>query len=361
MGANQNLKLSLRTDQRLALLGRLRMAQWIEMPERDFARQIRDIEQDPLFKKLFYGSAQAQGAIRRQGWPRGRLSGSFYEIDEARLAGGERVQVESKLEARAALVSKIQKIGQEAFERYFLRGEGLSGEEIARRTQMSSEDVQAVNDLLLEIDAEAQSAPRGAEPGPARGSSCLAQVFLEDGEPRYEFFSPHWARGVYQIRYDLIEDWKKRKLLDGQERKRLRHLLKRMEIVNLRQNTLFRILETVTKLHGDYMRSRREDQKRPISLRMLARRLDLAPSTVSRALSGRSLRLPWGREVPLIELVPGRRNVLREVMARWLEAGEATGTDAQLRNRLKKEYSIQVSRRTVNAVRNEVLRRLGKD
>ena len=50
---------------------------------------------------------------------------------------------------------------------------------------------------------------------------------------------------------------------------------------------------------------------RPVSLRLLARRLQLSPSTVSRALSHRTIRLPWGAEVPMIAMVPGQRRVLQ--------------------------------------------------
>ena len=59
-------------------------------------------------------------------------------------------------------------------------------------------------------------------------------------------------------------------------------LLKKIETINLRQNTLYRILETTARLQADYLRTGDETDLRPVSLRMLARRLDLAPSTVSR-------------------------------------------------------------------------------
>jgi len=155
------------------------------------------------------------------------------------------------------------------------------------------------------------------------------------------------------LRYDLLEDWKRSGRLSGQDLRKLPHLLKRLETVNLRQNTMFRVLESLTKLQAEFLGSRSEESKRPISLRMLAHRLDLAPSTVSRALSGRSVLLPWGKEIPLIELLPGRRRILREVLSRWLEENLRV-TDSSLAERLRQERGIRVSRRTVNAVRNEL-------
>ena len=348
-------RLTMQSQQRLALLGRLRMAEWIQMPEREFSRQVEEIEKDPLFRKLFF--SEGAGVIRRQRWPGGRYGGSFYELQEGTLATGERVRVEEALGDKKDLLPLIRKMGQENFERYFLYcDEGVPLAEIGRRTGIKVADVERIHDLLLEIGAQAEFFMPAREPGMSQSYSCLARISIEGDEPTYEFFQPYWARGLYQVRYDLLEEWKRGGRLEAQERRRLRHLLKRIEIVNLRQNTLFRILESLTRLQTDFLGTRREDRKRPISLRMLARRLQLAPSTVSRAVSGRSIRLPWGKEVPLITMMPGRRNVVREVLTRWLSEPGPRPTDIELAHRLRHEYGIQVSRRTVNAARHEVMR-----
>src|SRR5262249_19697870 len=159
-----------------------------------------------------------------------------------------------------------------------------------------------------------------------------ARLTCAEGEPEFEFFSAHWARGLYRIRYDLLERWKDEGRLGGAERRRLPRLLKRLETVNLRQSTVFRILESLTRLQGPYLKSQDDRAQSPVSLRQLARRLELAPSTVSRALSGRSVLLPWGKEVPLITLLPGRRRLLRRILGDWLggeaSRGEASSTDA---------------------------------
>jgi hypothetical protein len=354
MARKLNIGVGMKLDQRPALLGRLRMADWIEMPEREFAKEVETIEKDPLFQRLFFGSAEAPGVIRRQRWPRGSLSGSFYEINDQVTAGGERVKVEETLGEKAGLLPKIRKMGREAFERYFINAdEPLPLPEIAKRTGVSLEDVRAIHDLLLELGAQAEFAMPKREPAMARSFSCLARLSIEEGEPQFEFYSAHWARGLYQVRYDLIEQWKDQGRLKDIERRKLNKLLKRIETVNLRQSTVFRIVESLAKLQGDYLGTREGRDMRPISLRQLAHRLDLAPSTISRAVSGRSVLAPWGKEMPLITLLPGRRRVLRTVLSEWL-AVSADTTDAALADRLRQERGIKVSRRTVNAVRNEL-------
>lgn len=344
--------LGVRAEQRLAVLGRLRMADWIEMPEREFAREIERVEKDPLFCKLYHGSPGLPSAIRRRRWPGGKLAAGFYEVDESRVSAGERVDVEGSLDARRGVMPLIRKMGRQAFERYFLHAdEAVPLGEIARRTGLSEADIRKVHELLLEIGAQSEFAGAPKAAATTRGTTCLARLTLEEGKPGFEFVAPYWARGLYQVRYDDLESWKTSGGLDGPERRRLRHLLKRLETLNLRQSTIFRIMEAMSVIQSDFLRSRKEEDLRPVSLRLLARRLQLSPSTVSRALAHRTMRLPWGPEVPMISMVPGQRHVLKDVLRLWLAADPAS-TDAALARRLKLERGIDVSRRTVNAVRH---------
>jgi hypothetical protein len=351
--AKMKPNLSLKQDQRLALFGRMRMAEWIEMPEREFAREVERIEKDKLFRKLALGIGARGGAIRRQRWPRGRLAGIGELNEHITAGGGERVKVEEKVEERKDVVRLIEKLGSEDFERYFLYAEeALPIKQIAERTGITEAEAHAINDFLVEIGAEAEfsTLPRAPQ---GEGCYCVARLSVDEEDPSFEFFSPHWARGLYQVRYDVIEQMKTAQELSGEELQHLPGLLKRLETVNLRQSTMFRILETLCKLQAGYLRTKKDEAKRPVSLRMLARRLDLAPSTVSRALAERSVRLPWEKEVPLIELLPGRRRQLRLIMGRWLKE-DPSPTDAAFAERLKKEHGISISRRTVNAVRHEL-------
>ncbi|MDO8756825.1 MAG: hypothetical protein Q7J64_02325 [Elusimicrobiota bacterium] len=356
MAMKPSQHLTLANSQRLAVMGRMRMADWIEMPEREFAHEIEKLEKDPLFKKLHYGDGRIPGAFRRQRWPGGKLSGSFYEIDERTAAGsGERVGVEEFAATRGPALASIKRMGQKDFERYFLHGEdALTLEEIGQRTGLGKEEVLGIHDLVVELGARAEFEGKTVVPSasPGRQAACLAQIRLADGAPSFEFYAPYWARGLYQVRHDLLDRWKDGGL-SAQERKHLPALLKRLETVNLRQSTLFRLLETIARVQADHIKSGLAEDVRPISLRQLAKRLDLAPSTVSRAFSHRSVKLPSGIELPLIAFVPGRRRVLRELLGQWLAQSVAV-TDAALVERLKAERGISVSRRTVNAVRHEL-------
>jgi AraC-like DNA-binding protein len=328
------------------------MADWIEMPEREFGRQVERVEKDELFRKLYFGAPGLPSAIRRRRWPGGRLSSSFYEVDESRAASGERVEIADRPDARKDVIALIQKMGRRNFEKYFLRAEEAAPlPEIAKRIGLSDAEILKVHDLLLEIGAEAKffGAPRASEAAP--GKTCIAQLTRQDEKIAFEFIAPYWARGLYEVHRDALESWKSSGALGGEERRRLRHLLKRLETLNLRQSTVFRILESLATIQADFLRTRRDQDMRPVSLRLLARRLNLSPSTVSRALSHRTVRLPWGAEVPMIALVPGQRRVLKQILRRWITQSPQA-TDAELARRFKVERGIFISRRTVNAVRH---------
>lgn len=158
------------------------------------------------------------------------------------------------------------------------------------------------------------------------------------------------------MHYDRLESWKKERKPDASDRKRLRHLLKKIELLNMRQDTLFQILSRVTTTQAAFLRSRKDHRRRPLSLRELARRLGVAPSTVSRAVGARSVILPWGEEVPLKSLLTGQRVVVLSILAQWKEAGEMGPkvTDEKLMHRLAEEAGVSVSRRTVNECRHKL-------
>jgi|CXWL01.1.fsa_nt_gi hypothetical protein len=339
-------------SQKMELRGRLQMADWIAMPESSFAREIAKLENNPLFSKLRFAAADRPVAIGRSRWPRTRFNADFYDLAQFIPAAGDRVQVEELLEKHQGLIASIKKMGREAFEHYFLYGaEALPLEEIARVCGIELGEARRVHELLLDIGAQAEFMGPAPQPEVA-AVTCLASVSIENGEPDFQFFSPQWARGLYEIHYDALEQWKRSGWLSLQEAKQLPHLLRRIETINLRQNTLFRIVDNLVRLQAPYLKSRRAEHKLPLSLRRLASHLELAPSTVCRAVAGRSVKMPWNVEIQLSGLLPGRRKVLRAILSRWLDKEPLS--DEDLRLRLKLERGITVSRRTVNAVRHEL-------
>lgn len=347
---------------KLALQGRLTAVKWISMTEPEVAREVKDLESDPIFRRLLQAPDGSRPVLARRRWPASKMHPGFYELKEELAASSGSAGVQDLLEKRRRLVRLIRRIGAESFERYFLYGQdGLPLEEVARRLKLRLSDAEAIVSLVLEVGARSEF----FRPPPASRASglrfhCIARIEMDPRDTEnlfFQFTAPHWARGRYELDYDRLEEWKKGQALPAAQRRRLRALLNRIELLNMRQDTLFQILTRITATQSSFLRSRLDHRRRPLSLRELARRIGVAPSTVSRAIGTRSVELPWGREAPLKDLLCGQRVVVMSLLSRWSEEGGIAPrtTDEQLMRRLAQEAGITVSRRTVNECRRKLL------
>jgi hypothetical protein len=357
MAPKMKMQANVSLQNRQLLQGRLAAAQWIQMREPEVAREVGELETDPLFRELMYGRSSKGRVIRRSRWPASSLSGGFYEFQEHLAVSSGDADIQDLVERHRNLLSLIRKMGREKFERYFIFGEdGLGLEEICERTGVEEAEGRRILDLVLEVGARSEF----FTPSPDLATTglryhCIAQI---DTDPRdhdalfFRFHAPHWARGRYAVDYESLEAWKDEHALESGDRRRLKKVLKKIELLNMRQDTLFQILSRSTTEQSGFLHSRQEHRRRPLSLRELSRRMGVAPSTVSRAIGRRSVRLPWGEEVALKVLLSGQREVLLSILNEWRRVGELEGhTDDDLMRRLADDKGVSVSRRTVNECR----------
>jgi len=78
----------MRQELRQAL--RMEQANLLEMPEDEFNRLVTEIEQNPLFRRLY----QREKLIRHQRFPRTDISSSFYQLKEEVVADRGSMDVE---------------------------------------------------------------------------------------------------------------------------------------------------------------------------------------------------------------------------------------------------------------------------
>lgn len=343
------------------LQGRLTAAKWISMSEPEVVREISSLESEPLFQQMACGEKERKPVVRRRRWPASCLHPGFYELKEWGLSAGESGDIQVLVEKHKDLIGLIRRIGIQDFERYFLYGEeGASLSEACAAVGITEEEGRRITDLVLQVGTRSEF----FRPGRAAGAhgirySCIAAIEQDLRDPEnlyFRFLSPHWARGRYSVDYEKLEEWKRGRELALGERRRLKQLLKRIELINMRQDILFQILSRIVTEQSSYLRSRLGYRRRPLSLRELARRIGVAPSTVSRSVGNRSTQMPWGEEVPLKSLLSSQRSVILSIMLEWRSRGELGDdlTDEKLMRRLAGEAGIAVSRRTVNECRRKL-------
>lgn len=355
--ADMNLRqnLSQNVTQRTVLLGRVKMAQAIEMKEPDWAKMLAEVEKDPLFQDLLKAETSGKKIVSYQRFKRTSLAGQFYDMQDVNVAGSSGESPETLLGRKKHLLELIQKIGQENFEKYYLyREAGLSDEQIIEECHVSPEQHQEIRDFVLEMSVNAEFYhPSVLNQNTSVQPNLVGKIIAnDDGTFSMSFFSPHLARGRYEINHDAFKNWKKEKKIGRPDATKLRKFLGLLELSNLKQGAFMRVIEYMLDAQKDYLRTQDFTQMAPISLRQVSRILHFAPSTISRVIGTKSVLLPWDHEVTLLHLMPGKRKVVLKILERMIAKESKHQTDAYYSSQLVSEFGIKVSRRTVTACRH---------
>jgi hypothetical protein len=342
------------------LLARLQTVQLLQMSERQIAELIKEAETDPIFEKLLYPKEPRWKVIRFQPNPRTRLSPSFYEMNEETLAEGARPEAAQVISEGKEALSVIHRIGQGPFETYFLRADHeLDRGGMAKSLGITEMEVQKVRDFLLTYSIQSEFFDHSTKASIVPGKSVvrLTRLSMDSaGEAVFEFGSPLLARGRYDIQYERLQGLLKGSELSPQDRRHLKALVRRLEFINWRQNTLYRILDFVCHAQRFYLATQDASKKTPITQRQLAKRLAVAPSTVNRAIQGRSLVLPWGEEMLLEDMFCSRKHLCQGVLENIEGEDPAFDkrSDLELQEELRVRLGFPVPRRTVNSYRRSL-------
>ena len=342
---------SLQMRQELSQILRMEQANLLEMPEDEFHRLISEIEQCPLFKRLY----QREKLIRYQRFPRTDVSSSFYQFKEEMVADQGSLDVDSLLMNKEHIVRQIQKLGLEKFKQYFLLPEsGMTLEEIARECDLGVSEVRKINSFVDDFSIMSEfHHPSNV----SSGGICYSKVAsVEKDEKGFVigYFSASFARGRYSIDYERFEELKAVGVLTEAEGKEARQLFKKLELINSRKDTLTQILQNIIEKQALYLESGDLKTLLPFSQKELAEKNRLAPSSVSRAIRGKSIDTPWGEELSLENFFPRPKRFRKELLRQLLETDKELPSDEAIRAKLWEKFGVAISRRSVASLRKEL-------
>ena len=342
---------SLQMRQELRQVLRMEQASLLEMPEEEFHKLIVEIEKSPLFQRLY----RKEGLIRYQRFPRTDISSSFYQLKEEVVADEGSPDVESLLLNKEHIIQQIRKLGLEKFKRYFLFPEsGMSLEEIAKECNLKVSEVQKISSLIDDFSILSEFYHPSTLSSGGIHYSKVASV--ERGEEGFiiGYFSVSCARGRYLIDYERFEELTVARAFSETEAKEAKQLLKRLELINSRKDTVSQILQNIVKQQALYLESGDSRSLLPFSQKELAKKIGLAPSSVSRAISGKSIDTPWGAEIPLKHFFPRPRRFRKELVRQLLETERGLASDEAIRTKLEEKFGVVISRRSVASLRKEL-------
>ena len=342
---------SLQMRQELSQVLRMEQATLLEMPEEEFQRLTAEIERSPLFQRLY----QKEKVIRRQRFPRTDISTGFCQLKEEVVADNGSLDVESLIVNRKHVISQIQRLGLDKFKRYFLFPEsGMAVEEIARECDLAVSEVEKINSLIDEFSILNEFYNPSALRSEAIHYSKVATV-EKDGEGFIiGYFSASFARGRYSIDYERFEELKAADALTKAESKEARQLFRKLELINSRKDILTQILQNIIDQQALYLESGDLRALLPFSQKKLAQKIGQAPSSVSRAIRGKSIDTPWGEEIPLKNFFPGPKRFRKELLKQFLETEEGPLSDEAIKAKLWEKFGVAISRRSVASLRKEL-------
>jgi transposase len=324
-------------------------AQLLEMPEDEFARFIGEVERSPLFIRLYHKDR----IIRRQRQPGADISRRVFD-NEPVVADIGSFSAEELLAGRDELAQLVLRIGPEDFKRYFLYAETeLNVSDIASACGLTVDEVGRINRLIDDFSVSAEFYHPSSVNDEVLHYTRVASV--ERGPDGFivGYYSPGNARGRYVIDYGKLTNLKETGAYTEAEAREMRTLLRRLEMINQRRDTLFRILEMVIARQNLYLESGDAKSLLPLSQKEVAQKTGLAASSVSRCIAARSVDTPWG-EMPLKEFFPRPRRFRRDLVARMIAAEERPMSDEALRRRLNERFGVVVSRREVASLRRDL-------
>ncbi len=326
---------------------RMEQASLLEMPEDEFHKLIGQVEHTPIFHRLF----ESDKLIRYQRFPGTDVSVGFYQLKEQAIADTGSGEVESLLLNKQYVVGLIQRLGLEKFKRYFLFPEsGMTGEEIARGCGLEADDVEKINSLIDELSVVSEFHRPVDAPSGGIHYVKVASIEKEAAGLMIGYLSAHLARGRYAVDYQGFERLRAAGALTETEAREARQLFKKLELINSRKDTMTRILRGIVDRQALYLESGDVKSLLPYTQKELAAKIDVAASSVSRAIRGRSVIAPWGAEVPLEDFFPRPKRFKQELLRQVLEAG-GHSSDEAVRTELRERFGVAISRRSVADLR----------
>jgi len=357
------VKQVLNIRQKQNLIGRIQLANLLKLNEREFCGCIKEIEETPLFKRLFYPQNPQEKIIRRKKFRNAGLSQGFYELKEDLVQHSSTSDIDSLLLKREKNIPLIKKVGQENFEKYFLYNENINSiEDIAEACNITLQQVRELNEFINEFSlASEHYNPSEYEVEEEMRFTKIAAVKRSGESFSIQFFSPHMVMGEYIIDYQKYEVLKSKNFFSAEELAEIEGLINKLKQINTRKTVLYQIIEMIIKNQRTYFISGNWLDLQPLTQKRISNEIKVHPSTVSRLSAGRSIEMPWGEERPLKDFFLGKTKKLKGVLKFIIDKNDKISTDKEIKNLLKEKYGIEVSVRLINKCRNDLKITLNKN
>lgn len=345
------------------LKGRMKLAEFMSQPEDEFQRFIQDVENDPLFKKLMLLDAKI---IRFKNSPWTRVAqAKMLSLDPAITPSRNTFEVESFLAKGKEFVSTIKNLGVDRFRKYFLDGtSGMISKEIARECDLPIETVKKINDFVDKFYLESKLTESTEDNRTRRiYYSTIASIEENNGQLTIGYFYPGMAKGRYLINFERIREMNQAGILSKDEIRETNSLLNKLRLINSRKTAIYEIIQKLMEVQREFLLSGDFNNLSSFTQASLSRKMGVSPSLISRAISGKAICTPQGRQILLKTLFPSERKIRKELIREVMQQEKdkirrkflsRPYSDEEIRIQLIEKFAVSVSRRSISDCRKEL-------
>lgn len=128
-------------------------------------------------------------------------------------------------------------------------------------------------------------------------------------------------------------------------------------MVNSRKTTIYQVIQNIIEAQYNFFQSGNLKDLKFLTQASLAEKIGVEASLISRAISGKAIRIPQGRETSLKTFFPTKKQLRKELIREIIEQEKINlqnkiikkpYSDGEIRKKLKEDYGISVSRRSVS-------------
>jgi len=345
------------------LMGRMKLAEFMSLPEEEFRKLVQEVENDPLFQKLTRSEIKI---IRYKKPPWTKIAQpKMLPLDPAITPSRDTLEVESFLAKKEDLVSTIKKLGVDKFKKYFLDGvAGMTSKEVACECGLPLEIVKKINDFVDKFYLESKLSESIEDNRTSRiYYSTIASIEKDNGHLTIGYFSPEMAKGRYLIDFDRVEKIKKVGIFAKDESRKIDSLLNKLRLINSRKTTIYQVIQNLIEVQRDFLFSGDFKDLKPFTQVSLSRKMEVNPSLISRAINRKAIRTSGGRQVPLKILFPSEREIRKKLIREIIEQEEneiqngslcKAYSDEEIKTQLRKKYRTSISRRSISDCRKNL-------
>lgn len=349
-------------------IGRIKLGQLFSLPEPEFRKLIKELENDSLFRELVRKWKVV--SYRKFSGIRAPLT---VELKDGLILSSDTFDLQGLLYQNPQIVPLLQKIGQLIGEDRFnklLHG-GISVRQIERECRLTPKQTVIFKDFLNGFELEkltsggSVSSPTESIPSRSARTFKIASIEREGDElVIYPYLKEDYlVKGKYSINYERYEKLYQKRNLAPERLNRISKIFKMLDLVNRRTTTIYQIIYYIKETQSDYLYSGDPGRLRPLTRRELARRIGVHPSSITRVMADKSISTPQRKELPLKFFFPSQKEITKNYLQDLMEEEKVLLQDHRLprpysdeviKARLYRDYRVAISRRAVAKYRKEL-------